>query len=508
MFDIAEKDAVPRCHAQDSRETYLRSKRMGLFNEGAKGTIAGSDRKGQPNKRARARLARELLNGRYRPDESVHLTEIAAEYQLDLDSVIKTFADLQTVGMVTLSAKLTAIIHAPNPKEMHEAYQIRAALEEIGGRAAASVMKGNADELERELNAMRAANREHDLDSYAEHDARFHRCILRASQNESLLRVWDTLAFDLRIRLAIEKVSKNLPEVVESHQPIVHALERGQAGEAGILLRNHVETFLEFLKKSDSDSGLHRALRKDLENAKDVQQAFFPQQSRSIPGLICETLYKPAQSIGGDYYDFFPMLGGRWGIAIGDVSGKGIGAALLMASLQASLKAQALHSHADLSVLVRDVNRLVHESSPAHFFASLFYGEYQPATRVMRYVNAGHNPPIVLRWRNGRCELFPLETEGTPVGALEDAEYTSATVRLDIGDVLVAYTDGITESENPRGEFWGQKRFEHLLRSCRDRNPKQIIRSILDEICTFSKGHAQRDDITLVVARVSEEVKM
>jgi DNA-binding GntR family transcriptional regulator len=504
MFD--KRSSSLQMQDQPDPEHNWRGMQMGLLDEGKKYPTTGSGRSGQPNKLARARLAKELFSGRYLPGTAVLLPEIAAEYQMDVDSVLKVFADFQTLGMVTLSGKLTATIHSPNPKEMHEAYEIRAALEELGGRAAASALKGNVGELQRELNAMRAAVRELDFDSFTEHDVRFHRIILQASQNEVLLRVWNTLAVDLRIRGSVEKVAGNLPEIVESHQPIIHALGRGQGGEAGLLLRNHVETVLEFLKKSDS--GLHRALRKDLENAKDVQQAFFPQQSRAIPGLTCETFYKPVQSIGGDYYDFFPMLGGRWGIAIGDVSGKGIGAALLMASLQASLKAQALHPHSDLSVLVRDVNRLVHESSPGHFFASLFYAEYQPATRVLRYVNAGHNPPLVLRWRNGRSELFPLETEGTPVGALEDAEYTSSTVRLDIGDVVVAYTDGITESENRRGEFWGQKRLEQLLRSCRNLTPKQIIRRIQDEICTFSKGHPQRDDITLVVARVKEEVKM
>lgn len=508
MFEIAEKDSFLRCTAQSSPEHKFGSARMGLLNEGEKDPISESSHNRQPSKLARTRLTRDLFNGRYRAGESLELSEIATEYQLDVDSVRKVFADFQTLGMVTLSGKSSVLVHSPNPKEMQEAYEIRASLEEIGGRTAAPALKGNTAALRRELEAMRAAFRRHDLDSFVEHDVAFHRSILQASQNEVLLRVWDSLAVDLRIRGVIEKVSRDFPEVAESHQPIVDALEKGRGREAGLLLRNHVETVLESLKKSESDSGLHRALRNDLESAKDVQQAFFPQQSRSIPGLTCETFYKPAQSIGGDYYDFFPMLGGRWGIAIGDVSGKGIGAALLMASLQASLKGQALHPHSDLSVLVREVNRLVHESSPVHFFASLFYGEYQPATRVLRYVNAGHNPPMVLRWRNGRCELFPLETEGTPVGALEDAEYTSATVRLEIGDVLAAYTDGITESENPRGEFWGQKRFECLLCSCRDRTPKQIIRCILDEISAFSKGHPQRDDITLVVARVKDEVKM
>lgn len=478
---------------------------MELLIQGEKEVVARRSHSGQPNKLARVRLAKKLFSGRYRPGESVHLSEIAGEYQLDVDSALKVLADFQTLGMVTLSGEFSVTVNSPNPKEMKEAYEIRAALEEIGGRAAAPALKGNTAALRRELDGMRAAFGRLDLDAFVEHDVAFHRSILQASQNEVLLRVWDSLAVDLRIRGVIRMVSRDFPEVADSHQPIVDAFEKGRGREAGLLLRNHVEAILELLKKSESDSGTHRALRRDLENAKDVQQAFFPQQSLSIPGLTCETFYKPAQSIGGDYYDFFPMPGGRWGIAIGDVSGKGIGAALLMASLQASLKAQALHPHSDLSILVGDINRAVHGSSPVHFFASLFYAEYQPDTRVLRYVNAGHNPPMVLRWRDGRCDVFPLETEGSPVGALEGAEYTSASIQLEIGDVLVAYTDGITEAEDPQGEFWGQQRLEILLRSCRDRSPRQMIKCILDEVSAFSKGNSQRDDVTLVVVRVKDE---
>jgi sigma-B regulation protein RsbU (phosphoserine phosphatase) len=167
--------------------------------------------------------------------------------------------------------------------------------------------------------------------------------------------------------------SKDLREIVESYQPIVDALEKGHGRKAALPLRNHVEPYSEYLKKSESDSGFHRALRQDLEGAQDVQQAFFPPQTFSIPCISCQTFYQPAHCIGGDYYDFLSLPGGRWGIAIGDVSGKGIGAALIMASVQASIRAQALHSHLDLSTLIRDVNQLVFESSPSHFFTSLFY---------------------------------------------------------------------------------------------------------------------------------------
>ena len=293
-----------------------------------------------------------------------------------------------------------------SPKEIQDAYEIRAALEEVGGRAAAPALKGNTTALQREVDAMRAAFDRLDLDSFVGHDIAFHRNILEASQNKVLLRVWDSLAVDRWMRALIGRISGDLPELVESHHSIVVALEKGRGREAGLLLRNHVETALEFLRKSESE--LQRVLRSDLEDAKEVHKAFFPQENLSIPGLACETFNKPARGIGGDYYDFLPLQGGRWGIAIGDVCGKGIGAALLMASLQASLRAQAMHNHSDLSNLIADVDRLVLAASPKHLYASLFYSEYAPATRVLSYINAGHNAPLILRWKDSRCDVFHL----------------------------------------------------------------------------------------------------
>ena len=468
------------------------------------GTPAGAVSNRQADKLARVRVAGELFSGRCRIGKSVKLSEFAAKYHLDQDSALKILRDFQTLGMVTIAGNGSAVFRSPNPKEMQEAYEIRAALEEIGGRSAARELKGNTTTLQHELDAMRAALRRLDLDSFAEHDVAFHRTILQASQNEVLLRMWDSLAVDLRIRGIIGKVSRDFPDIVESHQPIIDALEKGRAREAGLLLRNHVETIVEFLKKSESDSGFHRAIRRDLEGAKDVQQAFFPPDTLSIPCLSCETFYQPAHGIGGDYYDFLSLEGGRWGIAIGDVSGKGIGAALLMASLQASLRAQALHPHLDLSTLIGDVNRLVYDSSPANFFASLFYAEYEPATRVLKYVNAGHNPPIVVRRRKKASEMFHLQSESMPVGISAGAHFATTSFQLEIGDVLVAYTDGITEADNSDGEFWGEQRLESVLRSCNDGTPEQIILRILEEVTAFGNGQPQRDDVTLMVMRVQE----
>ena len=243
-------------------------------------------------------------------------------------------------------------------------------------------------------------------------------------------------------------------------------------------------------------------MRRDLAGAKHVQQAFCPPESLSIHCMECQTIYQSAHEIGGDYYDFFSLQDGRWGIAIGDVSGKGISAALIMASLQASVRAQALHPHLHLSTLIGSVNRLVYESSPTHLFASLFYSEYEPATRMLRFVNAGHNSPIVVRPRNGSCEMFYLNSTGMPVGISADSQFASGTFQFEIDDLLIAYTDGVTETENDQGEGWGQQRLENLLRSCSRKTPEQIIKGILDQVSMFANGQPQQDDMTLIVMAV------
>jgi len=477
---------------------------MILLNRETRKSTSMVGANGHLNELGRVRLTRELFCERYRPGQRVRLREIAAKYGLDNHAVLKLFTEFQSLGLVTLSGNFAAVLHSPNVKEMHEAYEIRAGIEEIAGRTAAEVLKGNAGELQKELEAMRVALSTGDLDGCAEHDVNFHKAILQSSGNRNLLRVWEALVFDVRIRISISKVSKDLPEVVESHQPIVDALRNGRAREASLLLRSHVETFAEYLKKSDSDSGVHRASRKDMEGAKDVQQAFFPPQSFSIPCLSCETFYQPARGIGGDYYDFLSLSGGRWGIAIGDVSGKGIGAALLMASLQASLRAQALHPHSDLTALIGGVNRLVYESSPTAFFASLFYAEYEPATRMLQYVNAGHNPPIILRPQMESCELFHLRAQAVPIGMFVDTQFAATKFQLAKDDILVAYTDGITEAANASGELWGLERLERLLRSCNRMAPNEIVERILAEVSEFANGEPQHDDVTLVVMKVQE----
>ena len=251
--------------------------------------------------------------------------------------------------------------------------------------------------------------------------------------------------------------------------------------------------------ETETDSGF---LRLDLKVAREVQEALIPQNPPSIPGLDCETFYKPAHSVSGDYYDFFRLSSGQWGIAIGDVSGKGIGAALVMANLQASVRAQAQQSHLDPAIAMKRVNQLVHEASPIHFYASLFYAEYDPPTRTLAYVNAGQNPPIVIRCQCGRSKVFRLESSGTPVGLFENSSYRSVSFQLEPEDILVACTDGIIEMESQDGELWGQQRLEDLFSLCAQQTPRRVVQRIVGEVSAFGMGRAQTDDMTLVVLQV------
>jgi phosphoserine phosphatase RsbU/P len=159
-------------------------------------------------------------------------------------------------------------------------------------------------------------------------------------------------------------------------------------------------------------------------------------------------------------------------------------------------------------MLIGDVDRLVHAASPKHLYASLFYAEYDAMTRVLGYVNAGHNPPMVVRWGDSQCKVFRLEPTGTPLGLLERSKFTSRALQLEIGDLLVMYTDGITEAENPEHQSWGQERLETVLRACRNCAPAQIVGRILDEVSIFAREGSQKDDVTLVVVGVKDEPRI
>jgi phosphoserine phosphatase RsbU/P len=249
-----------------------------------------------------------------------------------------------------------------------------------------------------------------------------------------------------------------------------------------------------------SEAAQRERLNREIEIAREVQERLFPQKLPQVEGFDIAGYCRPAQEVGGDYYDFLTLPGGRLGIVIGDVSGKGIAAALLMASLQASVRSQSARGEANLAEAIEMVNTLIYESSASSRYATLFYGQLDTATRQLHYVNAGHNPPVLLR-KGGAME--PLEAGGAVVGLLPKNIYEQGSVRLGSGDLLLGFTDGISEAMNRGYEEWGEERMVAAVRAQGDCPAAELIRRLLKEADKFTDGAPQHDDMTVIVIRAA-----
>jgi sigma-B regulation protein RsbU (phosphoserine phosphatase) len=265
------------------------------------------------------------------------------------------------------------------------------------------------------------------------------------------------------------------------------------AGQMGLAIEN-----ARLLASLAAEAANRERANRELEIAREVQERLFPQKFPPIPGLDCAGYCRPARGVGGDYYDFLQLADGRLGIAIGDVSGKGIAAALLMASLQASLRGQTMAGVHDLSALMTNVNRLVYEASTSNRYATFFYGEYDLTSRVLTYVNAGHNAPIILRGD----EVLHLETGGPVVGLLPGAAYAQGSVELQPGDIFIGYTDGISEAPNEADEEWEEDRFIAAARQASNENAASMIQSIFRSADAFTGAAKQFDDMTLLIVKL------
>jgi sigma-B regulation protein RsbU (phosphoserine phosphatase) len=243
-------------------------------------------------------------------------------------------------------------------------------------------------------------------------------------------------------------------------------------------------------------------LDRELEIARDVQQRLFPQKLPFVKGLDFAGYCRPAQGVGGDYYDFIHLATGSLGIAVGDVSGKGIAAALMMASLQASLRGQTIKPCDTLSEMIHHINGLVYEASAANRYATFFYAQYDPVTRKLRYVNAGHNPPMLRRKKGDDYEFLRLEEGGTVIGVFPDFPYKETEIELQSGDVLVAFTDGISEAMNHAEEEFDEERLMEAIRNCPAGSAATISSYILERVDAFTAGADQHDDMTIVIVRL------
>jgi len=243
-------------------------------------------------------------------------------------------------------------------------------------------------------------------------------------------------------------------------------------------------------------------MRRELELAHEVQARLLPETPTGVSGLECVGFCRPAQSVGGDYYDLLPLRDGSFAVTLGDVSGKGIPAAVMMASIQTLLRSFLQRACSDLAVMMHDLNETLYTCSTAERYSTLFCGVVAPDRRSLTFVNGGQVHPILLH-ADGRLER--LKESGLPVALMPSARYEQCCVDLQPGDVLVVVSDGIVEACNPEGEFWDDDEVErvvlaHMLgkRGCVKRLPEALC----DAVDGFARGAKQYDDMTVVAVHV------
>jgi len=230
----------------------------------------------------------------------------------------------------------------------------------------------------------------------------------------------------------------------------------------------------------------------------DVQQRFMRGAERAAGRLDYSARCRQMRALGGDCYEFMALGENRLALTIGDASGKGLAAALMISNAQSSLRTATFFTGNDLAAAVSAVNRQVHACSFEDRYATLFHGVFDGASGELRFVNAGHNLPVVMR-RDGSVSW--LQTGGAPVGMFPDWKYEEGAVRLKRGDLVLAYTDGVIEAENPSGEEWGVDGLLRAVAGNREARADEVVDTIFTAMDEFSHGR-QTDDATAIVLRV------
>lgn len=282
----------------------------------------------------------------------------------------------------------------------------------------------------------------------------------------------------------------------EPYTPTDLRVLQSVAAQTGLTLE-----IAELVQSLANEAAQRERINREIEIAREVQERLFPQSIPQIAGVSLAGMCRPALQVGGDYYDFLELDDGRIGLAIGDVSGKGISAALIMASLRASLRGLALDGPGDLSHMMDKVNRLVYEASSSSRYATFFFATYDSQTRVLQYVNAGHNPPMLIRV--GSNEVVRLEAGGLVVGLLPSAKYEAQSITLQPGDLLILYTDGISEAMTAADEEWGEDRLLAATPLSCSITAAQVITSIFSAADEFTAGAEQHDDMTLLIMKLA-----
>jgi sigma-B regulation protein RsbU (phosphoserine phosphatase) len=249
---------------------------------------------------------------------------------------------------------------------------------------------------------------------------------------------------------------------------------------------------------------LHRAalekerLEREMELAADIQRRILPKGAPQVPGFDLAGWYRPARQVGGDYFDFLPLAAGRLGLTLGDVSGKGVPAALMVSTLHSALRLLLEGNEVGPHLLSR-LNQHIVDSSTPNKFITLFLAELDPASGGLTYLNAGHNPGLLLRAATGNAEELPAG--GLPLGLLPHTSYRDERLTLDADDLLCLFSDGITEAASPLDDEFGTARLVELLRGGARRPLPELAETIGEAVRAFAAGRPQGDDQTVVLLR-------
>ncbi len=246
----------------------------------------------------------------------------------------------------------------------------------------------------------------------------------------------------------------------------------------------------------------HQLVEEQLRIAREVQAHLFPQDLPPVSGLSYSGSCRSAGQIGGDFFDFLKLSEREFCIAVGDVSGKGISAALLMANLQGLLRSHISYRRDSLDLMLREINGLLCSFTGGSRFATFFCAVYDAQEERVSYVNAGHNPPVLLRRRDsGPPRLCQLPATGVPLGLFRQSSYAEESIDFQPGDSLIVYTDGVVEAENSLGDQFGEQRLEAALVGAADLAADRIQAALLQEVSEFVESRPPTDDLTLVVLK-------
>jgi sigma-B regulation protein RsbU (phosphoserine phosphatase) len=243
-------------------------------------------------------------------------------------------------------------------------------------------------------------------------------------------------------------------------------------------------------------------LRRDLALAAEVQRRLLPPHPPANAVATLAAFTMPARIVGGDYYDFVDMDDDRLGIVVADVSGKGVAAALLMSVVQTALRVISIETNLTLGELTARMNRVLYQSTSAEKYATFFYAQLDRRALRLRYINAGHNPPYLVRCDNGHSEVIELSTGGTVLGLFPESEYQEGEVQLRPGDLFVAFTDGVPEARNVAGEEFGEERLKSVLQNAAGAAAPEVSSQLSKTVREWIGGAEQHDDLTFVIATI------